>query len=125
MFATDRRARRDDHVLAGARWVAVVIAWAIAPPLSAYLLASAYVGGILFFVRVALTRAWHRVAPGFPAVAVFAGALLAATLLHLDRFSHNLSFVVWLVLYAITPFAVAALAIARRRACRAFRTSRT
>lgn len=127
----------DDRVLAATRWVAIAIvpflvvaafllftfpertgelfAWPIDPPLSAYLLASAYTGGIWFFVRVAAARRWHHVAPGFPAVVVFAGALLVATLLHLDRFSQNLSFTVWMVLYATTPFAVAVLAIVQRR----------
>jgi hypothetical protein len=42
-------------------------------------------------------------------------ALLLATLLHLDKFSQNLSFVTWMALYAVTPFLVAALAIAQRR----------
>ena len=84
-----------------------LFAWAIAPPLTAYLLASAYVGGIWFFVAVAFTSRWHRVAPGFPAVIVFAGALLAATLLHLDKFSQNISFYTWVTLYATTPFVVA------------------
>ncbi len=84
-----------------------LFAWAIGPPLSAYMLASAYVGGVWFFVGVAVTKGWHRVAPGFPAVVVFAGALLVATLLHLDRFSQNLSFFTWVVLYATTPFIVA------------------
>ncbi|WP_235008281.1 hypothetical protein [Microbacterium timonense] len=129
-------ARPDDGVLPATRWVAIAIvpflvaaafllwvfptrtgelfAWAIAPPLSAYLLASAYLGGIWFFVRVASARRWHHVEHGFPAVVVFSGALLVATLLHLERFSQNLSFAVWMTLYATTPFAVAALAIAQR-----------
>jgi MFS family permease len=132
-----RGAPPDDRVLAATRVVALAIlpflvvaafllvvfpertgelfAWAIAPPLSAWFLASAYVGGIWFFVRVARARAWHHVRRGFPAVVVFAGALLVATLLHLDRFSHNLSFVVWMILYATTPFVVAAVAIVQRR----------
>lgn len=131
---------RDDAVLPATRGVAVAIlpflivaafllyvfpdrtgelfAWAIAPPLSAYLLASAYVGGIWYFARVAFARRWHRVQHGLPAVCVFAGALLIATLLHLDRFSANLSFAVWMALYATTPFVVAALAIVQARRAR-------
>ncbi len=92
-----------------------LFAWAIDPPLSAYMLGSAYAGGVWFFVRVAMAREWHRVKHGFPAVVVFAGALLVATLLHLDRFSANLSFAVWLILYGTTPFVVAGLAWAQRR----------
>lgn len=127
----------DDRVLVATRVVAVVIlpflviaavllyvfptrtgelfAWAIDPPMSAYLLASAYVGGVWFFIHVAMTPAWHRVRHGFAAVTVFAGALLLATLLHLDRFSQNLSFFTWLTLYATTPFAVAVLALLQNR----------
>lgn len=127
----------DDRILAVTRWVALGIipflavaafllfvfpdrtaelfAWGIAPPISAYLLASAYVGGIWFFARVAAARAWHRVRHGFPAVTVFATALLVATLLHLDRFSSNLSFAVWMVLYATTPFVIVGLWVAQRR----------
>lgn len=126
----------DDRILPVTKWVAIGIvpflvvaafllfafpdrtgelfAWSIEPPLSAFMLASAYVGGVWFFVGVARARGWHRVKHGFPAVVVFAGALLVATLLHLDRFSQNLSFVVWLVLYATTPFLVAALWIIQR-----------
>jgi len=92
-----------------------LFAWQIDPPLSAYMLASAYVGGIWFFGRAALARRWHRLAPGFPAVTVFAGALLVATLIHLDRFSQNLSFYTWITLYATTPFIVAGLWWAQRR----------
>lgn len=84
-----------------------LFAWSISPPLSAYLLASAYIGGIWFFARVAAPTRWHRVAAGFPAVVLFATALLVATLLHLDRFSENISFSTWLILYSTTPFAVA------------------
>lgn len=127
----------SDRIFRVTRWVAIAIvpfllaavfllfvfptrtgelfAWPIDPPMTAYLLASAYVGGIWFFVGVAAARRWHRVKHGFPAVAVFAGALLWATLTHLDRFSANLSFWTWLVLYATTPFIVTSLAIAQRR----------
>jgi hypothetical protein len=91
-----------------------LFAWQIDPPLTAYLLASAYVGGIWFFAGVARQRRWSRVRHGFPAVVVFAGALLVATLLHLDRFSENLSFFTWITLYITTPFVVAALAWLQR-----------
>jgi len=92
-----------------------LFAWAIAPPLTAFMLASAYIGGIWFFVQVVRAPRWHRIAVGLPAVIVFAGALLVATLLHLDRFSQNISFYTWLALYATTPFAVAWLWWRQRR----------
>lgn len=120
---------RDDRVLRVTRIVALLLlpflviavvllygfpertgelfAWPIAPSLTAYMLASAYVGGVWFFARVIRAQRWHRIAPGFPAVIVFALALLVATLLHWDRFSRNLSFYTWIVLYATTPLIVA------------------
>ncbi|MCR2764213.1 hypothetical protein NQ152_11935 [Microbacterium sp. zg.B48] len=84
-----------------------LFAWPIAPPLSAYLLASAYVGGIWVFARIVRTRRWHRVVVAYPPVIVFTSALLVATLLHLDRFSQNVSFYTWFVLYLTTPFLTA------------------
>ena len=136
MSATERRREADDRILPATRWVALAIipflvvaafllfvfptrtgelfAWPIKPPLSAFLLASAYIGGIWFFAGVIRAKAWHHVRRGFPAVVVFAGALLIATLLHLDRFSPNLSFAVWLALYATTPIVIAVLAVVQR-----------
>jgi hypothetical protein len=128
----------DDRLLTSTRWAALGIvpflvvavavlfaapersgelfAWPIAPPMSAFLLASAYVGGIAYFVAVWREHRWHRVRHGLPAVLVFAGALLATTLLHRERFSANLPFAVWLALYAITPIAMVALLVLQRGA---------
>lgn len=128
----------DDRLLAATRWTALAIvpflviavavlfaapersgelfAWPITPPMSAFLLASAYVGGIAYFLAVWRERRWHRVRHGLPAVLVFAGALLVITLLHLDRFSQNLPFAVWLALYATTPIAMVALLALQREA---------
>ncbi|GAA1982855.1 hypothetical protein [Microbacterium pumilum] len=136
MSAAEPRAAADDRVLPATRWVAAAVipflviaafllyifpartgelfAWPIDPPLSAFVLASAYVGGIRFFIGIVFARAWHHVRRGFPAVVVFAGALLIATLLHLDRFSTNLPFAAWMVLYATTPFIIAVLAVVQR-----------
>ena len=140
MSSTGEAGVRDDRVLVATRILALVIlpfllvaafllyvfpertgelfAWPIDPPLSAYFLASAYVGGMWFFGAVVRERRWHRVQHGFPAVIVFATALLVATLLHLDRFSANLSFAVWMVLYVTTPVAVAVVALVQRRFAR-------
>ncbi|MGM1030172.1 MAG: hypothetical protein ACQEWM_09970 [Actinomycetota bacterium] len=128
----------DDRLLAATRWTAIAIvpflvvavavlfaapdrsgelfAWPIAPPMSAFLLASAYLGGIAYFVGVWREHRWHRVRHGLPAVLVFAASLLVVTLLHLDRFSPNLPFAVWLVLYATTPAAMVALLVLQREA---------
>jgi hypothetical protein len=94
-----------------------LFAWTIAPPLSAMFLACAYIGGIWFFSRVLILRAWHRVKYGFPAVVVFASLASAATFLHWDKFHFgHISFVTWVILYVTTPFlALAATVLNWRR----------
>jgi hypothetical protein len=84
-----------------------LFAWPIAPPMTSFLLASAYIGGAYFFVRVILERRWHRVSIGFLPVTTFASLMFVATLLHWDRFSHgNIAFWAWASIYAITPLLV-------------------
>jgi hypothetical protein len=84
-----------------------LFAWTIQPPLTALFLASAYVGGIWFFVRVLNVGRWHRVKYGFPAVLVFATLLAVATFLHIDRFHFgHISFFTWVTVYALTPVLV-------------------
>ncbi|HEY9523889.1 MAG TPA: hypothetical protein VIR33_11670 [Thermopolyspora sp.] len=135
---TDDHAVTDDAVLRYTRWVAVVVlpflgvasillylfptqtgrlfAWTIMPPLTAMLLASAYIGGIWFFLSVLMERRWHHVARGFPAVLVFATLLGVATLVHWDRFHPgHISFIAWAVLYLVTPFLVAGVLLANSR----------
>lgn len=92
-----------------------LFAWTIAPSLSAMFLASAYLGGIVFFVNVLRPNLWHRVSHGFPAVLAFATLLGIATLQHWDRFHFgHISFVVWVALYVTTPFLVLAVIIRNR-----------
>jgi len=93
----------------------LLFAWTIAPSLSAMLLASAYVGGIWFFVLVARARQWKTVRRGFPAVLTFASLALVATILHWDRFHFgHISFVTWVILYISAPFLVAAAILLQR-----------
>ena len=96
--------------------VAELFAWSIRPPLTAMVLGSAYIGGIVFFTAVLRTPRWHRVRRGFLPVFVFAALLGIATAVHSDLFTRNLPFVAWAALYASTPFLVAAAALAQRRA---------
>lgn len=135
---TQDAAVTDDAVLQYTRWIAAVVlpflavasillyvfptqtdrlfAWTIRPPLTAMLLASAYVGGIWFFLSVLMERRWHHVARGFPAVLVFATLLGVATLRHWDRFHPgHISFIAWAVLYVVTPFLVAGVLLANSR----------
>ena len=84
-----------------------LFAWPIQPHLTAMMLASAYLGGIYFFTRVALAKQWHTIKAGFPPVILFASLLGIATLLHWDRFTHDhISFFTWTALYFTTPFLV-------------------
>jgi len=93
-----------------------LFAWPIAPSMTSFVLASAYLGGAYFFVRVAFERQWHRIAVGFLPVTTFAVFMLVATLLHWGRFTHgNASFVTWVALYATTPFLVSGAWLLNRR----------
>ncbi len=121
----------DDRVLRVTRWLSIVIvpflvaafgityllpdrdkdlfAWNIQPRMTSMMLGAAYLGGVYFFTRAALTGRWHRIHVGFIPIAIFAGSMGVATLLHWDRFSHgHISFVTWVVLYFTTPFLVLA-----------------
>ena len=91
-------------------------AWEINPELTSMVLASAYVGGGYFFVRVLFGASWPRVAPGFPPVILFVWMAAIATFAHLDRFiEDNLSFAAWIVLYTATPVCIPLLYAYNRR----------
>lgn len=134
----DAGERRDDRVLSYTRGLALFIvpfllaafvilylfprhtarlwAWPIPVTMTSMVLASAYLGGAYFFVRVALSSHWHEVALGFPPVTAFASLLGVATLLHWDVFSHgHLAFWLWAGLYFTAPFLVMAAFLLNRR----------
>jgi hypothetical protein len=84
-----------------------LFAWPITPSMTAMMLGAAYLGGIYFFTRAALSRQWHTIKAGFLPVTMFASLLGIATILHWDRFTHNhISFWTWAALYFTTPFLV-------------------
>jgi hypothetical protein len=92
-------------------------AWTILPALTAMLLASAYLGGIWFFLQVVRLRRWHRIKYGFAAVVMFSSLLGIATVVHWDRFHFgHISFITWASLYLTTPFLTLAAVLANRRA---------
>jgi hypothetical protein len=94
-----------------------LFAWPIAPPMTSFLLGSAYIGGAYFFVRVVWLSRWHEAAIGFIPVTTFAALMMLATLLHWDRFSHgNVAFWTWTAIYATTPFLVLAAWLRNRGA---------
>jgi hypothetical protein len=93
-----------------------LFAWPIQPTMTAMFLASAYLGGAFFFVRVLSAGRWHEVGTGFLSVAAFAGLLGVATLLHWSVFSHDHpAFWIWSALYFVAPFLVLAAWVANHR----------
>jgi hypothetical protein len=81
--------------------------WPIAGTMTPMVLASAYLGGAWFFLRVPWERRWRAMKVGFPAVALFATLLGVATILHWDKFSHHkVAFWIWAALYFVAPFLV-------------------
>ena len=127
----------DDHILVFTRVVAAVVvgilftawfalylhpgetdhrfAWTISSRMTAMLMGAGYGSAILFYGRVLLGRRWHRVALGFIPTAVFTWLLLAATLLHWDKFRHgSVPFMLWVWIYAITPVLVPAVWLLNR-----------
>ena len=130
--------RRDDRVLTATRVLGAVIvpflvvaflglylfpadtgrwfAWEVRPAMTPLLMASGYLAGAYFFVRVALARRWHRVHLGFVPVTAFTIFLAIATLSHLDRFDHShVAFWVWTGLYVTTPVLVPLTWLRNRR----------
>jgi hypothetical protein len=75
--------------------------WTIEPPLTAAFLGAAYWAACLLLAWAARQRDWPRARTALPPVATIAVLLLAATLIHLDRFHHDLYGRFWVVVYAI------------------------
>lgn len=134
----DGNAARDDRVLVYTRGLSLFIvpfllvafvilylfpghtprlwAWTIQATMTSMVLASAYLGGAYFFVRVAREQHWHEVATGFLAVTAFASLLGIATVLHWGVFAHDhVSFWLWAGLYFTAPFLVIGAWLANRR----------
>ena len=128
----------DDRVLPITRLVAIVVppfllvafgilyvghelaadlfAWVIKPQLTAMLLGSAYIGGVVFFCSSLALRSFHRFALGLPAVATFASLLLVTTALHFGQFLLDRpAGVVWTVIYIVAPPLVIAAYVLNRR----------
>lgn len=129
---------RDDRMLPATRWTARLVvpilvaagviltafpadtddlwAWTIAPPVTSLAVGGGYLAGAVFFVRGLLDGRWHAVALGFVAASVLTVLLLAATLLHWDRFHHgHVSFWAWLAVYLVTPVLLPAIWLRNRR----------
>jgi hypothetical protein len=93
-----------------------LFAWTIHPTMTPMVLASAYLGGFYFFVRVLRERRWASVKTGFASVALFASLLGIATIIHWDKFNHgHVAFWLWAGLYFIAPILVIGAWLANRR----------
>jgi hypothetical protein len=91
-------------------------AWAIKPHMTSLYIGAGYLGGSWFFISAVFGKRWHRLQGGFLPITIFTWAMLIATFLHWDRFSHGqLGFDAWLILYLVTPFLVPALWLYNRR----------
>ena len=92
-------------------------AWTIAPPFTAALLGAAYGGTLVFFGLSLRERAWSDVRLAVTAPLTLSSAMLAATLLHLDKFHLDDGGVpavvawIWLVVYVIVPPALLAILV--------------
>lgn len=121
----------DDHIRPITRIIAVIVvpflwlaflilfftpdlsgerfAWAIKPHMTATYMGAGYLGGSWLFINAILGKHWHRIAGGFLPITTFTWFMMISTFLHWDRFSNNLGFYLWLILYVVTPFLVPAL----------------
>jgi hypothetical protein len=120
---------QDDRIFPVTRWVLAVVnvallfaflvlylfpqttrtnfAWDIQPNLTAVFMGAGYISGAYMFLFAIFGKKWHRAKNSIPPVSTFAAVMLVVTLLHYDRFIHgNLGFILWLIIYIITPFLV-------------------
>ncbi len=91
-------------------------AWAIRPPISAAFLGAGYLAGVVATALAVLAaRRWRSIQPLAVALVTLSVGLLAATLLHTDRFRWGYPPTwVWTGVYALAPIGVAILARRQR-----------
>jgi peptidoglycan/LPS O-acetylase OafA/YrhL len=84
--------------------------WTIQPPLTAAFLGAAYWAAFILIGWSARRATWEEVVPTIVPVTVIAVLLLAATLIHLDKFDMDSLFGwFWLAVYCAVPLALAFL----------------
>ncbi len=82
-------------------------AWEIKPNMTAAFIGAGYLGGSWVFINAFFGRRWHRVSKGFLPVGAFTSIMLLVTILHWQRFElSHFPFLLWLVLYIVTPVLV-------------------
>ena len=78
-----------------------LFSWTIEPPLTAAFMGAAYWAAMVLLAWAAVQRSWVRARTALPAVFTIALLLLIATVLHLDRFHHDLFGRFWEAVYVI------------------------
>src|SRR5690242_3164628 len=91
-------------------------AWAIRPPISAAFLGAGYLAGVVATaLAVLVARRWRSIQPLAIALVTLSVGLLAATLIHADRFRWGFPPTwVWAGVYALAPIGVGILARRQR-----------
>lgn len=91
--------------------------WTIASPLTAAFLGAGYWFGTVFVLLAARERAWANARIAVPGVLLFTIGVLAATLIHLDRFhTDSITGWLWIATYVIVPPAMLLFLIMQIRA---------
>ena len=75
--------------------------WTIDPPLTAAFMGAAYWAAMVLLAWAAGQRSWARARTALPAVFTIAVLLLVATVIHLDRFHHDLFGRFWAAVYLV------------------------
>jgi hypothetical protein len=81
--------------------------WTIKPPLTAAFLGASYLAALVLFTWTAMRGDWASAQATLVPVSVIAVLLLIATIIHGDRFHHDLFGWFWKAAYVIAPFAIA------------------
>jgi hypothetical protein len=91
-------------------------AWAIRPPISAAFLGAGYLAGVVATaLAVLVARRWRSIQPLAVALVTLSVGLLAATLLHTNKFRWGYPPTwVWVAVYALAPVGVVILARRQR-----------
>ena len=89
--------------------------WTIEPPATAAFLGAVYWAAAMLFWDASRLAGWQALRAAIVAEAVAAAGLLAATLVHLDRFHHDLFGYFWITVYVLAAPALLVLAVALHR----------
>ena len=92
-------------------------AWPISPPLTAVFMGAGYLGtGVTMAIGLLMARTWGEARLIIPPITVFAASMVAATLLHADRFLWNrLITWLWLGLYCVIVLGAIGIQLIERR----------